>query len=259
LSEYDNVFDATYNSLQAGLRKQYANHLSFQIAYTWSHSIDDVSASGSGRNQPIGGYTGDIYNHRGNRGNSSFDRTNRVVASYLYELPGFAGNRYLNTVLGGWAISGTSTVQSGLAFSITDSTSGNITGRTGYAQFAPGKGASDAVKDGRVQDRRLQYFDTSVFGTPPAIGNGFLFGNSGRGILRGPGQANFDMALRKNFKTPSISEKGNLEFRSEFFNVFNHPQFGNPGTAKTTPATFGVINSTVVSPRIIQFALKYVF
>src|ERR1051326_7619950 len=106
LSEYDNVFDASYNSLQAGLRKQYANRLSFQIAYTFSHSIDDVSASGSGRNQPIGGYTGDIYNHRANRGSSSFDRTNRVVASYLYEFPGFAGNRFLDGVLGGWAISG---------------------------------------------------------------------------------------------------------------------------------------------------------
>lgn len=259
LSEYDNVFDANYNSFQAGLRKQYANHLSFQIAYTLSHSIDDVSASGSGRNQPIGGYTGDIYNHRGNRGSSSFDRTNRFVASYLYELPSFAGNRYMNSVLGGWAISGVSTLQSGTAFSITDSTAGNITGRTGYAQFAPGKGASDAQLSGRTQDRLSRYFDTSVFTTPPPLGNGFLFGNSGRSILRGPSQANFDMALRKSFKTPSISEKGNLEFRSEFFNVFNHPVFGNPGTARTTPSSFGVINSTVVSPRIIQFALKYMF
>jgi hypothetical protein len=265
LSEYDNVFDAHYNSFQAGLRKQYANHLSFQIAYTWSHSIDDVGASSSGRNQPIGSYTGDIYNHRANRGSSSFDRTNRVVASYLYELPGFAGNRYLNSVFGGWAVSGTSIVQSGLAFSVTDSTAGNITGRTGYAQFAPGMGASNAVRSGRTQDRLGQtpnspkYFDTTVFTTPPPIGNGFLFGNSGRSILRGPGQANFDMALRKNFKTPSISEKGNLEFRSEFFNVFNHPQFGNPSSARTTQTTFGVISNTVVSPRIIQFALKYVF
>jgi len=259
LSEYDNVFDSTYHSLQAGLRKQYAKGMSFQIAYTFSHSIDDVNASTAGRNQPIGGYTGDIYNHRANRGSSSFDRTHRFVASYLYEIPGFTDNAHLHAVLGGWAVSGVTTIQSGLPFSIQDSLAGNITGNSGYAQFLPGKGAGDAVLSGRTQDRLTRYFDTSVFGLPPAVGNGYYFGNSGRDILRGPGQANFDMALRKSFKTPRVSENANLEFRSEFFNVFNHPQFGNPGNSRTSPASFGVISNTVVAPRIIQFALKYMF
>jgi len=259
LSEYEDIFDSHYESLQASLRKQYANRLSFQVAYTWSHSIDDVAAGNPGRNAPIGNYTGDIYNHRANRGSSSFDRTHRVVASYLYELPGFAGNHALNNVLGGWAISGVSTIQSGLPFSITDSTAGNITGSSGYAQFVAGKGASDAALSGRTQDRLTKYFDTSVFGAPPALGNGFLFGNAGRSILRGPGQVNFDMALRKDFKTTRLTENGNLEFRTEFFNVFNHPQFGNPGTGRTSPSSFGVISTTVVAPRIIQFALKYMF
>ncbi len=259
LSEYDNVFDSSYNSMQASLRKQYANRLSFQVSYTFSHSIDDVGASSGGRNQPIGQYTGDIYNHRGNRGSSSFDRTHRFVASYVYNLPGIAGNSALNHVFGGWAVSGVTTIQSGLPFSITDSTSGNIFGRTGYAQFAPGKSASDAALTGKTQDRLTKYFDTSVFVPPPAIGNGFGFGNSGRSILRGPGQANFDLSLKKVFATGGLSEKGNLEFRSEFFNVLNHPQFGNPGTARTTPASFGFISNTVVAPRIVQFALKYLF
>jgi hypothetical protein len=102
-----------------------------------------------------------------------------------------------------------------------------------------------------------RYFDTSVFVAPPAIGNGFDFGNSGRSILRGPSQTNFDMSLRKNLKVRG--DNGNLEFRSEFFNVFNHPLFSNPGTARTTPSSFGVISSTSGAPRIIQFALKYVF
>ncbi len=265
LSEYDNVFDSNYSSMQASLRRHYAKHLSFQVSYTFSHSIDDVSASTAGRNQPIGSYTGDIYNHRGNRGSSSFDRTHRFVASYLYELPGFTGNAYLNKVLGGWAVSGVSTIQSGTPFSITDSTAGNITGRSGYAQFAPGKSASDAVLSGNVHDRLNKYFDTSVFVAAPAYINangtpsgGFLFGNSGRSILRGPGQTNFDMSLRKNFKV-GAGDKGNVEFRSEFFNIFNHTNFSGPGTARTTPASFGVISSTSGSPRIIQFALKYLF
>jgi len=257
LSEYNNVFDSNYNSLQASLRKQYSHHLSFQLSYTFSHSIDDVSASSSGRNQPIGGYTGDIYNHKANRGSSSFDRTHRFVASYLYELPGFASNKYMDHVLGGWAVSGVTTIQSGLPFSITDSTAGNIYGRSGYAQFAPGKSASDALLTGKTEDRLNRYFDTSVFVPAPAIGNGFDFGNSGRSILRGPGQTNFDMSLRKSFKTGG--DKGNLEFRSEFFNVLNHPIFSTPGTGRTTPSSFGVISSTSGAPRIIQFALKYIF
>ena len=112
---------------------------------------------------------------------------------------------------------------------------------------------------GKTQDRLNRYFDTTAFGTPPPIGNGFDFGNSGRSILRGPGQTNFDVALRKNFKAAALGEKGHLEFRSEFFNVLNHAVFSSPGTARTTPASFGVISSTSGSPRIIQFALKFIY
>jgi hypothetical protein len=89
------------------------------------------------------------------------------------------------------------------------------------------------------------------------IGNGTGFGNAGRNIFMGPGQVNFDLALRKAF--PLNKEQQKIEFRTELFNAFNHPQFGNPGSAKTSTASFGVISSTVVAPRIIQFALKYQF
>lgn len=259
LSEYDNVFDANYHSMQLSLRKQYTNHLSFNVAYTFSHSIDDVGASNAGRNQPIGQYTGDIYNHRANRGSSSFDRRQRFVASYIYDLPGIGRNPFTSGVLNGWSLSGVTTIQSGLSFSITDSSAGTIYGRTGYAQFALGKSASDAALSGRPQDRLTKYFDTSAFTIPPVVGNGSGFGNSGRGILRGPGQANFDMSLRKTFKTGGVNESAKLEFRTEFFNIFNHPQFGNPGSARTSTASFGVISTTLVAPRIIQFALKYQF
>jgi len=112
---------------------------------------------------------------------------------------------------------------------------------------------------GRTQDRLNAYFTTSVFAPPPVIGNGTGFGNVGRNILRGPGQANFDMALKKEFRLARIGEGSRVEFRSEFFNIFNHAQFGNPGGARSTASSFGVISSTVVSPRIIQFALKFNF
>jgi hypothetical protein len=91
----------------------------------------------------------------------------------------------------------------------------------------------------------------------PQIGNGTGYGNAGIGILLGPGQFNFDTSL---IKTTRIREKHTLQFRAEFFNLFNHPQFGNPGgLAVSTPGNFGQITSTTVNPRIMQFALKYAF
>ena len=84
-----------------------------------------------------------------------------------------------------------------------------------------------------------------------------LFGNSGIGIILGPGQVNFDFSV---LKVTPITEKQSVQFRAEFFNGFNHPQFDNPVTTQNTAgSTFGVIQSTATNPRIIQFALKYIF
>jgi hypothetical protein len=91
------------------------------------------------------------------------------------------------------------------------------------------------------------------------IGNGTDYGNSGVGIARGPGQFNWDFSVGKSTRVGGIREDGTLLFRAEFFNGFNHPQFNNPGTARSTPPTYGIITSTSVAPRLIQFALKYVF
>jgi len=83
-----------------------------------------------------------------------------------------------------------------------------------------------------------------------------LFGNSGLGIILGPGQVNWDTSL---MKTTKITEKQTVQFRTDFFNILNHPQFANPGLQQSTPNTFGVITATAVNPRIIQFGLKYIF
>jgi len=257
LQEQAALFDATYHSLQTSLKKQYSGGSTFLAAYTLSHSIDNADA-GKGRNGPLSGFTGDWYNRSNTKGSANFDRRHRFVVSYIYELPHIAkSSAVVDRVVNGWAVSGVTTIQSGTPFSITDSSAATIAGATSYAQFINGKSASDARLSGRTQDRINRYFDTSVFGPPPAVGNGTGFGNAGRDILYGPGQINFDMALRKNFRMRSESQ--NLEFRSEFFNIFNHPQFGNPSASRTTPASFGVISTTVVAPRIIQFALKYQF
>jgi hypothetical protein len=95
-----------------------------------------------------------------------------------------------------------------------------------------------------------------VFVPPPAIGDGFGFGNAPRNFMVGPSFWNADMALSKNFP---LREPVALEFRSEFFNLFNHPNFSNPGSNVSNGASFGVISSTVNAPRIVQLALRLRF
>src|ERR1700690_4002795 len=103
------------------------------------------------------------------------------------------------------------------------------------------------------------FFNKSAFTTIPAIGNGLGYGNSGVGIILGPGQFNWDMSLVKDTKVGGLREDANLQFRAEFFNVFNHPQFNNPAVVDVSKANVGQITTTSVNPRLIQFALKYTF
>ena len=106
------------------------------------------------------------------------------------------------------------------------------------------------------------YIDTSCFTDPAVFSsddlNGVGFGNAGVGILDSPGQRNFDLSLIKRFPLRWPRESAVMEFRSEFFNAFNHPQFGDPDT-EFTSITFGQITTTVVNPRVVQFALKFSF
>ena len=105
------------------------------------------------------------------------------------------------------------------------------------------------------------YFNAACFKSPPIIGAdgiGTAFGNSGTGIVDGPGQANLDLALSKTVIVNWLKEKSSVQFRAEFFNALNHPQFSNPDTNFSSP-TFGIIGSTSVNPRVGQLALRFVF
>jgi hypothetical protein len=124
------------------------------------------------------------------------------------------------------------------------------------------------VNSGSIQSNLANYFNRSCIlrnagGSAiwPIIGDdgrATAFGNSGVGIIVGPGQNNSDIAIIKRTRFPLLGESGNIEFRTEFFNAFNHPQFANPGT-NVSNAAFGTITSTAVNPRIIQFGLKVNF
>ena len=127
------------------------------------------------------------------------------------------------------------------------------------ASWAPGATIQTATLTGDVRSRLNRYFDTSAF---VRAGNGF--GNTGRNILTGPGQSNVDFSVIKKTKLPKL-ESGNVEFRTEFFNLFNHANFARPTSptsdvnANITSGTFGVITETSNNARLIQFALKVNF
>jgi hypothetical protein len=260
INEYKSILTGHYDALQLSVNHRFSNGLSFIAAYTWSHAIDDDGVSAGGRNEPLGSFAGNFYNTKSAYGTASFDRTQRLVISYSYELPKLtAGNRLVKGIVNDWSVSGVTTVQSGLPFSVTDSTSGTIYGISAYAQFAPGVTLSDVRLSGSAESRLTKYFNTAAFTTAPVIGDGTGFGNAGRDILRGPGQLNFDASIGRELNVRGFRENGKLQFRAEFFNFANHPQFNNPGSNRGAATTFGIISIAAVSPRIVQFALKYTF
>jgi outer membrane receptor protein involved in Fe transport len=254
-----------YNALEVSLNKRFGHGLQLLAAYTWARSLTDANGSSTGIMQGAN-LVGDQNNPRARYGPDGFIRANRFVVSYLYEIPG-PKNRFsaAGRLLDGWGISGVTTLQSGRRLTITTVDDNNAFGITGAglnpipAQLAAGCTASQLVASGSVADKLSAYFNTSCFDTPPVISadGATAFGNAGPGIASGPGQVNFDFGFHK--RTPfGSSEARNIEFRAEFFNLFNHTQFGDPGTTFGT-ASFGVINSTIVSPRVIQLALKLNF
>ena len=240
--------NSNYNSLQATLNKRFSHGLQMLLSYTWSHSIDDYSGSDV---SDITVTPGDLVNQQRNYGNSDFDRRQRFVASYLYNLPDVyrGGSAFGKKLLDSWSLSGIVTLQSGLPFSIygEDTLFAATTG-----DLAPGRTVASAIKGGNVADRLNEYFDTSAFVSPSAFGD---FGQLGRNIIRGPKQINTDLSIMKLIP---VTESQRLEFRAEFFNLFNNVNFANPVNIQSS-YNFGQIATTTTGPRVVQFALKYTF
>jgi hypothetical protein len=260
-----------YHSLQSTLSRRW-NHGYFQAAYTWSKSTDATSSGNTALNTAFNDET-DLKN---SRGLSDFDRTHRFVVSYRYDLPFFTSATGLkHGLLGGWSISGITIIQSGSPFSVTDSAAGTaflgagLASATLGAQLAPGGSIAAGLSHGDIHDRiNNGYLNGANFITAPVLdpslggdGSVTIFGNLGRNIYRGPGQQNWDFSLLKNF---AIGERQSIRFTTDFFNIWNHANFANPaindvevGTGSTSP--FGKIFSTVGTPRLIQFSLRYSF
>jgi len=264
--------DVKYNSLQATLRKQFSHGFQAQAAYTFSRAFNTVFNI----NDP------NIYVY----GLNSQYHPQRLAISYLWNLPLGNHQGLLDKMTSGWGLSGVTVVQDGTPLTPTDTRGGTIYGFgpgaavLSTAEYCTGMGASNVASTGSVEQRLgganggQGYFNKLAYvgsvgtlsgpcATPgaalPAIGNGTGYGNSSIGILLGPGQFNWDMSLTKMTKVGGIREDATLQFRAEFFNAFNHPQFSNPAVVDVSKATFGNITTTSVNPRLIQFGLKYAF
>jgi len=262
----ETAFDgiSNYNSLQVTLRKNFSHGFTMQAAYTWSKDLSNIPgvASGSGANSNVTTNMGQQY------GPIGFSHPQRFIVNYSYDLP-FTRSGGLGYLVNGWNVSGLTTVQDGTPLTIGDQNAGTVYDLGSYdtarAQMCPGTTYSNILTSGSTVSRLNSYFNTNAFCSAPLAPNGVaagglpaptLYGNSGVGVILGPGQFNFDASIAK---TTRIKERQTLMFRTEFYNALNHAQFGNPGTAVSTAATFGAITTTTVNPRLIQFGLKYIF
>jgi hypothetical protein len=260
MSDIESNGESWYNALDVSLEKRMSHGLQFLASYTYARALSTDVGSVNGANG--GTITGNQNSPSQLYGPDSFIRDQRFVLSAFYALPFFEHNKsFVGTVLGGWRLAGVLTIQSGDRLTLQTQTSTNVFGDTlDRVQMAAGCTYPQLETSGGTEARLTNYFNKSCITTAPVIGadgKGTTFGDAGIGIVRGPGQANTDLSLIKQFPIPAW-ERARLEFRAEFFNALNHPQFANPSTT-FGGASFGQILSSSVNPRVIQFALKLSF
>jgi hypothetical protein len=249
-----------YHAMEVTARQRLSKGLQFLVSYTFSKTLGSDAANVTGSSTAGGGTSGNQNDERARYGLVSYDRTHRIIASYVYTFPNLTrGSGFVRGLASGWSVAGVTTFQSGNPLTIEYTNSTNVYGISGdRASWAQGCNASGAALSGSVNSRINQYFNVSCFAAPAVIGSdgmGTDFGNTGVGILRGPDQRNMDLSFIKQTR---ISEGVGLEFRAEFFNIFNTTQFANPNTTFDTGG-FGAITRTSVASRIGQMALKLRF
>jgi hypothetical protein len=236
IQQYVNGANSIYNSLQLQVRRQVAGGGLLSLAYTWSRAITDASAYNEA---PM-----DSYNAKLDRGLATFHRAHNLIVSYVYPLPFWrTGQEWYKKALGGWQLSGITTINTGLPQNLL--INGDRAG-IGAANQRP-----DVIGDWREGGgERLRWFNTAAFALP-ALGT---FGNLGRNVVIGPGTNNWDASLQKNFR---ITEGIRMQFRSEFYNAPHHFSWLGVGTTLGA-ANFGQI-TTASDPRSLQFGLRVDF
>lgn len=236
ITDYVNGPNALWYGLDASLRHAFTRSFFLSVSYTLSHGLSEIRgtslfAGGTG--------TQDIYHPNADYGDSNLDARQMGGVSYVWNIPGLRNSRAERTALSGWSFNGMTTFRTGLALD-----PGLSVADQGLAT------RPDLIAPITYKKTQTSWFSTSSFAAPAA---GF-FGNAGTGIIRGPGQLDFDVALFKDF---ALNEHHKIEFRAKAFNVFNHTNF----SAVTT--TFGAGNfgqvTSALDPRIMELSLRYQF
>lgn len=266
LSNWTESGHSNYNALQAMFTKTLGHGIQFQSAYTYGKALTDVTGNGTFPNG--GSLLNDNRNFRQDWGPADFDTRHRFVTNIVWDLPRLSTDSWLlKRTLNDWSLSGVVVLQTGPPLTFTDSRSGTIYGTSNQrAQLCSGTPVGSIMTSGSVESRLDDFFNASAFCAPNTIGNGYDFGDASRGILYGPGQHNFDLAIIKDIPVKAFTEGSHFQFRAEFYNAFNNPQFASTTAVQgATPPTqvgslnFGQITSTTVEPRLIQLGLKYIF
>jgi hypothetical protein len=250
-----------YNGLEVSLTKRISHGFQFLASYTFSKTLDtdgaDINSISAGNTLTLG----DQNSPQQRRGRASSDRTHRFVISGTWMLPG-PSRGLEHAILGGWELNGVAIVQSGSALTIALTNATNVFGISeDRAQLTGTCTKNQLLTGGPTAKSLTNYFNKSCFTTPPIIGadgKGTAFGDSGTGIVDGPGQANVDLSISKLLALRWPHDGSSFQFRAEFFNAFNHPQFANPDANFSSPA-FGVISRTAVNARVGQLGLKFNF
>jgi hypothetical protein len=247
LSNYQTTDNSNYHALQVSANKRMSYGLTFLGSYTWSHAIDGGSIPVNFLNPNSEAiFPADRTNLRLDRSNSAFDARHRFVLSALYELPFFKSSTGMTrSVLGNWQINGILTWQTGFPFTVLDTSDPNQDGQPTDRPDLVGEPLGSGTRTPQ------KWFDSAAFAHPAPGTNG----TSGRNSVVGPRISNLDFSLFKDF---AFTEQQKLQFRAEFFNLFNHPNFDFPVNDFNSPAV-GQIHNTRLPNRQIQFALRYSF
>ncbi|MDP9160203.1 MAG: carboxypeptidase regulatory-like domain-containing protein [Acidobacteriota bacterium] len=261
-----------YNAFQASLNKRFANGFNMLAAYTFAKNLGNADGN-------VGGFIQNSHRPDLEHGPVVPDIRHRFTISYLYELPMGRARRFAgdlsgigDAIVGGWQVAGITTMQSGEAVTGVMSSDLSNTGSFSYRpdqianpynfSFDTLSQATNFACSNPGHQTLDCWYNQAAFAVPalaPGQQSAHSFGDSRVGNLRGPKLIDFDLVLQKNF---AVRESQQLEFRAEFFNLFNHPNFGLPGGASAVPVDVpggASITNTATDNRQIEFALKYMF
>ncbi len=247
-----------YNGLLVTLKRRFSKRFAYQISYTFSKNFSNFVDNLTGPSTPQ--YA---YNYSLERGFSPFDQTHRFVANGIYSLPIGQGGMFLNNggvasrLIGGWQVNGILTLESGIPFTVTAPDESDTGPNHASRANCIGNAFAGATTDPSLLagNGAPGFFINPGAFAIPAFGT---LGNCAPRLFHGPGIENLDASL---FKIFSLTERYKLEFRSEFFDVLNHPNFTNPSSSYNTSSlgSFGKVFNTTTDPREIQLALKLYF